>query len=126
MTMTFLSGGYSVKYIPIEYGKRAGESKFHPIKDTRRYGVQVVRMVLSYNPLRLFLPTGFALLAIGVGKLIYDLNEYDFHVTRRDAACCCSRRSRSSRSVCSPTSSSACRATATRCRSPTDESAGAA
>ena len=81
MTMTFLSGGYSVKYIPIEYGKRAGESKFHPIKDTRRYGVQVVRMVLSYNPLRLFLPTGFALLALGVGKLIYDLNEYDFHVT---------------------------------------------
>jgi glycosyltransferase involved in cell wall biosynthesis len=81
MTMTFLSGGYSVKYIPIEYAKRAGESKFHPIKDTRRYGVQVVRMVLSYNPLRLFLPTGFALLALGVGKLIYDLNVYDFHVT---------------------------------------------
>jgi polyisoprenyl-phosphate glycosyltransferase len=81
MTMTFLSGGYSVKYIPIEYGKRAGVSKFHPIKDTRRYGTQVVRMVLSYNPLRIFLPTGFALLALGVGKLVYDLNKYDFHVT---------------------------------------------
>jgi glycosyltransferase involved in cell wall biosynthesis len=81
MTMTFLSGGYSVKYIPIEYGKRAGESKFHPIKDTRRYGIQVVRMVLSYNPLRLFLPTGFALLALGTGKLIYDFNTYDFRVT---------------------------------------------
>jgi glycosyltransferase involved in cell wall biosynthesis len=81
MTMTFLSGGYSVKYIPIEYAKRAGESKFHPIKDTRRYGVQVVRMVLSYNPLRLFLPTGFALLTVGVAKLIYDFNKYDFHVT---------------------------------------------
>src|SRR4029078_12647701 len=65
MTMTFLSGGYSVKYIPNEYGKRAGECKFHPIKDTRRYGVQVVRMVLSYNPLRLFLPTGFLLLTLG-------------------------------------------------------------
>src|SRR5437764_13289900 len=80
MTMTFLSGGYSVKYIPIEYGKRAGQSKFHPIKDTRRYGVQVVRMVLSYNPLRLFLPTGFALLAVGVGKLVYDIARYDFHL----------------------------------------------
>jgi hypothetical protein len=81
MTMTFLSGGYSVKYIPIEYGKRAGQSKFHPITDTRRYGVQVVRMVLSYNPLRLFLPTGLALLAFGVGKLVYDIARYDFHVT---------------------------------------------
>ena len=80
MTMTFLSGGYSVKYVPIEYGKRAGRSKFHPINDTRRYGIQVVRMVLSYNPLRLFLPTGFTLLAIGLGKLVYDLNAYDFHV----------------------------------------------
>jgi glycosyltransferase involved in cell wall biosynthesis len=81
MTMTFLSGGYSVKYIPIEYGKRAGKSKFHPINDTRRYGVQVVRMVLSYNPLRLFLPTGFFLSAVGIGKLIYDFVEYDFHIT---------------------------------------------
>jgi len=81
MTMTFLSGGYSVKYIPIEYGKRAGKSKFHPFKDTRRYGTQVVRMVLSYNPLRLFLPTGTILLALGIGKLVYDVNKYDFHVT---------------------------------------------
>src|SRR5260370_797721 len=64
MTMTFLSGGYSVKYIPIDYAKRAGESKFHPIKDTRRYGTQVVRMVLSYSPLRIFLPVGFALLTL--------------------------------------------------------------
>jgi glycosyltransferase involved in cell wall biosynthesis len=81
MTMTFLSGGYSVKYIPIDYAKRAGESKFHPIKDTRRYGVQVVRMVLSYNPLRIFLPTGFLLLALGAGKLIYDVNQYDWHLS---------------------------------------------
>jgi polyisoprenyl-phosphate glycosyltransferase len=81
MTMTFLSGGYSVKYIPIEYGKRAGKSKFHPIKDTRRYGIQVVRMVLSYNPLRLFLPTGFGLLALGLGKMVYDLSEYNLHLT---------------------------------------------
>src|SRR3954447_569082 len=81
MTMTFLSGGYSVKYIPIEYGRRGGKSKSHPIKAPRRYGVQVIRMVLSYNPLRLFLPTGFLLLAAGLGKLVYDLTTYDLRVT---------------------------------------------
>src|SRR5256714_15500573 len=81
MTMTFLSGGYSVKYVPIDYGKRAGQSKFHPIKDTRRYGIQVVRMVLSYNPLRIFLPVGGLLLLIGAGKLIYDFAKYDFRIT---------------------------------------------
>jgi glycosyltransferase involved in cell wall biosynthesis len=81
MTMTFLSGGYSVKYIPIDYAKRAGQSKFHPIKDTRRYAVQVVRMVLSYDPLRLFLPTGVLLLLLGIAKGIYDASRYDFHIT---------------------------------------------
>ena len=80
MTMTFLANGYSVKYVPIDYAKRAGSSKFHPLADTRRYGVQVVRMILSYNPLRMFLPIGFALSALGIGKLVYDLFAYDFHV----------------------------------------------
>jgi glycosyltransferase involved in cell wall biosynthesis len=81
MTMTFLANGYSVKYIPIEYGKRAGTSKFHPIKDTRRYGTQVVRMVLSYNPLAIFMPVGLGLLAIAVGKGIADFVRYDFRLT---------------------------------------------
>jgi glycosyltransferase involved in cell wall biosynthesis len=80
MTMTFLANGYSVKYIPIDYAKRAGESKFHPIKDTRRYGTQVVRMILSYNPLRIFMPVGIGLGAIGLVKLIHDFAAYDYHV----------------------------------------------
>jgi glycosyltransferase involved in cell wall biosynthesis len=80
MTMTFLANGYSVKYVPIEYAKRAGESKFHPIKDTRRYGTQVVRMVLSYNPLKIFMPIGLSLLAFGIGKVIWDFVKYDFHL----------------------------------------------
>ena len=73
ITMTFLAHGYSVKYVPIEYAKRAGESKFHWYKDTRRYATQVVRMILSYNPLRIFMPIGLGLIAIGVVKLIVDL-----------------------------------------------------
>ncbi|HWS48180.1 MAG TPA: glycosyltransferase family 2 protein [Acidimicrobiia bacterium] len=80
MTMTFLANGYSVKYIPIDYAKRAGRSKFHPVKDTRRYGTQVVRMVLSYNPLSIFLPVGLALLALGMGKTLYDVVKYNFHI----------------------------------------------
>src|SRR5690606_32486069 len=46
LTMAFLSNGYSVKYVPIEYKSRAGRSKFHWLADTRRYILQVVRMVL--------------------------------------------------------------------------------
>jgi glycosyltransferase involved in cell wall biosynthesis len=80
ITMTFLANGYSVKYVPIDYAKRAGESKFHWYKDTRRYATQVVRMILSYNPLRIFMPVGLALFGIGVVKLGFDIVEYDFHI----------------------------------------------
>jgi glycosyltransferase involved in cell wall biosynthesis len=81
ITMSFMANGYSVKYVPIEYSPRAGTSKFHWYKDTRRYLNQVVRMMLSYNPLRVFLPVGFTLLAVGTGKLAYDWNQNHFHVT---------------------------------------------
>ena len=80
ITMTFLAGGYSVKYIPIDYAKRAGESKFHWYKDTRRYATQVVRMILSYNPLRIFMPVGLTLFAIGFVKLLIDVIGKDFRV----------------------------------------------
>jgi len=80
ITMTFLANGYSVKYVPIEYGERSGRSKFHWWSDTRRYLTQVIRLVLSYNPLRVFLPIGVALTVLGVGKLVYDLIGKDFRV----------------------------------------------
>ena len=38
-------------------------------------------MVLSYNPLRVFLPLALALLFIGVGKVAYDAITYDLRVT---------------------------------------------
>jgi polyisoprenyl-phosphate glycosyltransferase len=80
ITMTFLAGGYSVKYVPIEYAKRAGESKFHWYKDTRRYASQVVRMILSYNPLRIFMPIGLTLFTVGFVKLLVDVIGKDFRV----------------------------------------------
>lgn len=81
MTMSFLAGGYSVGYEPISYAKRAGRSKFKPLADTRRYAVQVIRMILSYEPLRVFMPVGLVMALFGFGKLTYDLVRYDFRVT---------------------------------------------
>jgi hypothetical protein len=77
--MAFLANGYSVKYVPIDYAKRAGKSKFHWRKDTRRYLTQVVRLALSFNPLRIFLPVGTFLTVIGVVKGIHD---WDVHHLR--------------------------------------------
>jgi len=80
LTMSFLSNGYTVKYVPIDYFPRAGTSKFHWLRDTRRYLLQVVRMTLSYNPLKVFLPIGLLLLTVGVAKLAYDWVDKDFRL----------------------------------------------
>jgi glycosyltransferase involved in cell wall biosynthesis len=78
ITMAFLANGYAVDYLDIEYAPRAGESKFHWWRDTKRYATQVIRMVLSYNPLRVFLPLATALGLVGGVKLVVDLIRYDF------------------------------------------------
>jgi glycosyltransferase involved in cell wall biosynthesis len=80
ITMAFLANGYSVKYVPIEYRERAGTSKFHWWRDTKRYLIQVIRLVLSYNPLKIFLPLGAALGLVGMAKLGYDLVDKDLRI----------------------------------------------
>jgi glycosyltransferase involved in cell wall biosynthesis len=80
MTMAFLSNSYSVSYTPIEYRPRAGRSKFHWWRDTKLYATQIVRMVMSWNPLKVFLPVGVVLLVTGTGKLALDWATKDFHL----------------------------------------------
>lgn len=80
LTMSFLSNGYSVRYMPIDYSTRAGTSKFHWWKDTALYFRQVIRMVLLWNPLRFFTPIGLPFGLAGLVKLIYDLVTKDFRV----------------------------------------------
>jgi polyisoprenyl-phosphate glycosyltransferase len=80
MTMSFMSDGLNVGYVDIPYAAREGESKFHWIKDTRRYLLQVVRMMLSYEPLRVFMPLGLALLFFGLGKMGFDVVTKDFRI----------------------------------------------
>ncbi len=81
MTLSFLINNHPVKYFPIEYKKRVGVSKFRPIHDTVRYLTQVIRMVMYFNPLKIFLPVAAALLFIGVGKLFYDIIARGFSIT---------------------------------------------
>ena len=80
LSMTFLTNGYSVAYIPIDYGARRGSSKFHWWRDTRRFLIQVVRMTLTYDPLRAFGPPAAVLGLAGAAKLVYDLIDKNFRV----------------------------------------------
>jgi polyisoprenyl-phosphate glycosyltransferase len=86
LTMTFLNNGYSVRYVPIDYAARAGDSKFHWWRDSRRYLLQVVRMMLLYNPIRVFMPLAVGAGALGVGKLVFDLVTKDLRVATNTIA----------------------------------------
>lgn len=80
LTMAFLGNDYSVKYIPIDYDKRAGSSKFHWLKDTQLYVLQVIRMAMLFKPIKVFLPPALILLIIGTGKVIFDIVTKDFRL----------------------------------------------
>jgi glycosyltransferase involved in cell wall biosynthesis len=73
ITMAFLHNGHEIRYVPIEYGKRSGRSKFHFVRDAYRYILQVLRMVMYFNPLRVLMPAALWLVMIGFGKAVYDV-----------------------------------------------------
>jgi len=80
MTLAFLINGHPVKFVPIDYLKRVGKSKFHPLKDTWEYLLQVIRMILFFNPLKIFLPISIFLMIIGIGKFVYDIIYWHFSI----------------------------------------------
>jgi glycosyltransferase involved in cell wall biosynthesis len=73
ITISFLSNQHDVRYMPIDYAKRAGKSKFRFFRDAYRYILQVLRMVMYFNPLKVLMPLAIALLALGGAKGILDL-----------------------------------------------------
>ena len=81
ITLAFLSNGHPVKYVPIDYVKRSGRSKFHPVRDAYNYIIQVLRMVMYFNPLRVLMPVGLTLMAATGAKLVFDLIVHNLRVT---------------------------------------------
>ncbi|MCW2942149.1 MAG: glycosyl transferase family 2 [Actinomycetia bacterium] len=80
ITLAFLCNQHPVQYLPIDYAKRAGTSKFHFTKDAYRYILQVLRMIMYFNPLRVLMPVALWLLGIGVVKAIVDQVRQPFYL----------------------------------------------
>jgi len=73
ITIAFLSNQHDVRYVPIGYAKRAGISKFKFVRDAYRYILQVLRMVMYFNPLKVLMPVALFLIGLGIAKGIFDL-----------------------------------------------------
>ncbi|MBX6773186.1 MAG: glycosyltransferase family 2 protein [Chloroflexi bacterium] len=81
LTLAFLSNQHTIDYVPIDYERRSGRSKFHPLKDAYRYLLQVLRMIMYFNPLKVLMPPALWLMGIGVAKGIADVVRYHFHLS---------------------------------------------
>ena len=73
ITLAFLTAGYRVEFVPVDYyPRRGGRSSFHPVQDTLTYLRLVVRTVMYFNPMKFFGPIAVLLLAGGLCKFGWD------------------------------------------------------
>lgn len=72
ITLAMLVAGFAVTYVPIEYHKRTGRSHIRPIRDTLGFLALILRTVMYFNPLKIFLP--LALLFVLAGGAVFLLS----------------------------------------------------
>ena len=72
ITLAFLCNEFQVYYHPINYFKRTGTSKIRPIH-AYYFLLLIIRTIVYFNPLKVFLPLGGILFVAGIGKFIYDV-----------------------------------------------------
>lgn len=64
ITLALECHGYIVKYHPIHYAPRVGDSKIRPFRDTLNFFSLVLRVVMYFKPLKIFIPLS-GIIALG-------------------------------------------------------------
>lgn len=72
LTIAMLSEGMRVRFLPVEYTKREGRSKIRPLRDTLNFFSLIVRTIMYFNPLKVFLPISGFLMVGGGGLALYE------------------------------------------------------
>jgi len=70
ITLASLTNDHRVDYVPIDYAKRSGASKIRPIRDTIGFTALILRTVMYFNPLKVFVPLAL-LIGLGLGGSLY-------------------------------------------------------
>ena len=70
-TLSFLKAGYNVAFVPVSVQPRkAGRSKIHLWSDGSRFVLLILRMVMLYDPLRIFLLASLLLASLGIAAWV--------------------------------------------------------
>jgi glycosyltransferase involved in cell wall biosynthesis len=72
ITLASACNGHPVEYLPINYHARLGESKIRP-RHAYDFTLLILRTIVFFNPLKVFIPIGMSLAILGLGKFIYDV-----------------------------------------------------
>ncbi|MFN0178761.1 MAG: glycosyltransferase family 2 protein [Gemmatimonadales bacterium] len=72
ITLASACNGHPVCYLPIDYHARLGQSKIRP-RHAYDFLLLILRTIVFFNPLKVFLPVGGALALLGLVKLGYDV-----------------------------------------------------
>lgn len=71
ITLATLTNGYKVHYEKIDYMPREGKSKIRPISDTLNFLTLIVRTVLLFRPLKIFIPLFLLLFIPGIVLFVF-------------------------------------------------------
>lgn len=73
LTMSMLNDDLLVKFVPIDYFARAGQSKIRALRDTYGFFMLILRMTVIFKPLKIFLPVTGVLLACTIAVATLDI-----------------------------------------------------
>jgi glycosyltransferase involved in cell wall biosynthesis len=74
-TLSFISAGYNVAFVPIQVQHRPPEtvSKLRPFRDGFNFIMFIMRIITLANPNKIFFPTGLVLVLAGIALTIRNL-----------------------------------------------------
>jgi glycosyltransferase involved in cell wall biosynthesis len=74
ITLSAACNAHPLAYVPIDYHARLGESKIRP-RHAYDFTLLIVRTMVFFNPLKVFLPLGAVMMAGALAKLAYDITK---------------------------------------------------
>ena len=72
ITLSAACNGHAFEYVPINYHARLGESKIRA-RHAYDFTLLILRTIIFFNPLKVFIPLGTLLAVVGLVKFAYDV-----------------------------------------------------
>jgi glycosyltransferase involved in cell wall biosynthesis len=76
ITLAAVCNDHPVEYVPIDYYARLGQSKIRP-SHAYAFVLLILRTIVFFNPLKVFIPIGALMALAGLAKFAYDVTQRD-------------------------------------------------